>query len=74
MKMTWRNKEAGKRFAELVERGDGMTVAEMAELLALDGHNVTVEGQVVTVHPTKSPVDGVTITAANPGKPGDSLS
>jgi hypothetical protein len=74
MTMQWRNEEASKRFAELVTRGDGVTAAEMAELLALEGHNVTVEGQVVTVHPTKSPVDGVTITAANPGKPGDSLS
>jgi hypothetical protein len=60
MTMQWRNEEASKRFAELVTRGDGVTAA--------------VEGQVVTVHPTKSPVDGVTITAANPGKPGDSLS
>lgn len=72
MKLEWKNAEAGRRFAELVKRGDGMTASEMGELLALEGHNVTVEGSMVTVHPTQSPpTDGLTLTAANSGSPGD---
>lgn len=72
MKIEWKNSDAGKRFAELVRRGDGMTAAEIGELLALEGHNVTVEGPVVTVHP-EQPINGVTLTAANPGKQRDVL-
>lgn len=64
--------DAAGCFAELVRRGEDMTVSEMGELLALEGHNVTVEGPMVTVHPTQ-PIGGVTLTAANPGKPGDVL-
>jgi len=53
VKIKWKNAEAGRRFAELVKRGDGVTAAEIGELLAMEGHNVTVEGRVMTVHPTQ---------------------
>lgn len=72
MKIEWKNAEAGKRFTELVARGDDMTVAEMAQLLSLEGHNVTVEGPVLAVY-SGQPVNGVTLTVSNPGKPGDVL-
>ncbi len=63
MKMQWRNEQAGKRLAELVEADRDITAAEMCELLALDGHNVTVEGSVVTVHQPHGADAGVTIAA-----------
>lgn len=74
MTWTWKNPEAARKFAELVQRGDGMTAVEMGELLALEGHNVTIEGPMVTVCPaTPAPDARVSITATYKGNPGDVL-